>query len=432
MSEHIEYIELRFTDLLGNLKAMIVPCEPAETIEQLKEDPVLEKGSSCDGSSVTGLASVESSDLRLYPDVSSLIELPYSIYRTAAVMCYVKPKMASKEDKDFFPLDARGVLQNVYDTILQDLTFKVKTEPEFHLITRDGAPYDFGGYADTYPQNPGADILLEISSAIRELGINPRVIHHEVGKSQQEVEIDFEDARKMADYLVLFKNLARTIARNYDADVTFMPKPFENDAGNGLHCHIQLWKDGTNLFGKDDGDYLSDKGRSFVAGLLKHAPAITAIANPTINSYKRLVPHHEAPVYVSWGFRNRTVLIRVPLFNTAKKAAVEFRSADPMSNPYLLFSALIACGIDGMKNKLQPPEPRSENIFDYDEEELAKLGISTLPTTLGEALDYLEKDKVIIDALGKPIIDSYLRLKRKEWEHYTSHVITQWEWETYC
>ncbi|TXT57676.1 MAG: Glutamine synthetase [Candidatus Thorarchaeota archaeon] len=431
MSEHIEYVELRFTDLLGNLKAMIVPCNPAESLEKLKEDPVMKKGSSCDGSSVTGLASVEASDLRLYPDVSSLIELPYSIYRTAAVMCYVKPKIASEGKKDFFPLDSRGILQKVYDNILEDMVLQVKTEPEFHLITREGAPYDFGGYADTYPQNPGADILLEMSAAIREIGMEPRVIHHEVGKSQQEIEIDFEDARKMADYLIFFKNLARTIARNYDADVTFMPKPFEGDAGNGLHCHIQLWKGNTNLFGKDDGDYLSDTGKSFIAGLLKHAPAITAIANPTINSYKRLVPHHEAPVYISWGFRNRTVLVRVPLFNSAEKAAVEFRSSDPMANPYLLFSALIAGGMDGVRNNLEPPEPRSENIFNYNDEELEKLGITTLPTTLGEALDHLEKDKVIIEALGEPIIKSYIRLKRAEWEEYTSKIVTQWEWEKY-
>jgi glutamine synthetase len=308
---------------------------------------------------------------------------------------------------------------------------KVKVEPEFHFITPDGEPFDEAGYADTYPKNPGMDVLLELASTLQSLGIRPRVIHHEVGESQQEIELAFDEATKMADNILLFKNLARAISLNQGIDVTFMPKPFEGAAGNGLHCHLQLWDGDKNLFGVDGGPELSETAKMFVAGLLEHAPAITAIANPTINSYKRLVPHHEAPVYITWGMMNRTALIRVPMFGSGENAAIEFRSADPMANPYLLFTAIIAAGMEGVNRKLTPPEPRSEDIFHLTDEERDNLGIKMLPTAIDEALDCLEKDSVITEAIGQDIVDNFVKLKREEWRNYTSHVVTDWEWEMY-
>lgn len=432
MSEKIENIELRFTDILGRMKAMIVPCNPVDNLKLLATDPILKNGTSCDGSSITGLSSVEASDLRLDPDTSTLIEVPFPGRRSAAVMCFVREKASTGSSKDYFPLDTRGRLQTICDKLLPgNIELKVKVEPEFHFITPDGEHFDDAGYADTYPHNPGLDILLSLSAAIREIGIRPRVIHHEVGESQQEIELDYDDARKMADHILVFKNLAKSIAQSYGIDVTFMPKPFAGEAGSGLHCHLQLWEGEKNLFGGSDPGELSETAKQFVAGLLEHAPAITAIANPTVNSYKRLVPHHEAPVYISWGHMNRTVLVRIPMFGPSEKAAVEFRSGDAMANPYLLFSVLIAAGMDGINRKLVPPEPRTEDIFEMSDKEHAKHGIKMLPSSLKEAIDCLERDKVILDAIGPEIAKNYIKLKRKEWNQYSNHIVTEWEWEMY-
>ncbi|MHA1769057.1 MAG: glutamine synthetase family protein [Candidatus Thorarchaeota archaeon] len=432
MSDKIEYIEMRFTDILGQLKAMTVPCRPADTLDEVAKDSALQAGTSCDGSSVAGLASVESSDLRLTPDPSSLIELPLRAQRTAAVMCFIHRKSSARDSKEYYPLDTRGRLHKVCEDLLPGkLQLKVKVEPEFNLIEDDGEPFDYAQYADTHPKNPGMDVLLDIASSLREVGISPRVIHHEVGMSQQEIELDFDDVRKMADGILIFKNLTRTVARNQGLNVTFMPKPYPGSAGNGLHCHIQLWDGDKNLFGEDGQAELSEKAKMFVAGLLEHAPAITALANPSVNSYKRLVPHHEAPVYITWGRMNRTALVRVPMFESSEKVAVEFRSGDSMSNPYLLFISIIAAGMDGVKRELTPPPERGEDIFDMTDEEREKLGITTLPTTLGEALDALETDDVIVSAIGNEIAKSFIALKRKEWEDYISNAVTDWEWELY-
>jgi len=432
MNDKIEFLELRFPDLLGRMKAMTVPCKPVETVGELLKDPAMKNGMSCDGSSVTGLAKVESSDLRLEPDPSSLIELPYSVHRTAAVMCYIRERIIDGNSTGYFCLDSRGRLKEVSkNLLLGEMHLKVKVEPEFHFITPDGEPFDNAGYADTYPTSPGMHMLLELASTLVALGIEPRVIHHEVGESQQEIELDFDEATKMADNILLFKNLARKICRNEGVDVTFMPKPFEDTAGNGLHCHLQLWDGDKNLFGVEGETELSETAKMFVAGLLEHAPAITAIANPAINSYKRLVPHQEAPVYITWGIKNRTTLVRVPMFGSWDKAAIELRSADPMTNPYLLFTVIIAAGMDGVNRKLAPPEPRSEDIFALSDEEREKLGIKMLPATLNEALDSLEADKVICEAVGKDILKNFVNLKRKEWREYTNRIVTDWEWEMY-
>ena len=430
MSDKIEFVELRFPDLLGRMKAMIVPCKPTDTVQAVADDPAFKKGTSIDGSSVTGLANVEASDLRLDPDPTSLIELPFRAHRTAAAMCFIREKIA--KGKDFYPLDTRGLLHKTCEDLLPGkIQLRVKVEPEFHLITPDGEPFDEAGYADTYPKSPGMDLLLDIASALKALDIQPRIIHHEVGEAQQEIELAFADALKMADNILIFKNLARSISQNQGVDVTFMPKPFENQAGNGLHCHLQLWDGEKNLFGVDDTSELSETAKMFVAGLIEHAAAITAFANPTINSFKRLVPHHEAPVYITWGMMNRTALIRVPMFSSGDNAAIEFRSPDPTANPYLLFTAIIAAGMDGINRKLTPPKPRREDIFKMSDENRDILGIQILPTALDEALDALEKDEVICNVIGQDIMKSFVALKRDEWRLYTSQIVTDWEWEMY-
>jgi glutamine synthetase len=431
MPEPIEYIELRFVDILGRLKSMTVPCEPVDALEELSKDKALIDGTSLDGSSVAGLANVEQSDLRLEPDPATLIELPFRTPRTAAVMCFFKEKVESRGGS-YHPRDSRGALHAVVEKLLGNkYSVRVKTEPEFHFLTREGQPFDTGGYAETYPATLSAEMLLTLAKAVRQAGMRARVIHHEVGQAQQEIEIDYDDVRGMADHLLLFKNLARTVAMKEDIGVTFMPKPFPGAAGNGLHCHIQLWQGDKNLFGDRASGSLSDTAKMFIAGAIEHSPALTALGNPSVNSYKRLVPHHEAPVYITWGFMNRTVLLRVPMFKDPQKAAVEFRSADATTNAYLLLAALIAAGFDGIERKLTPPEPRNEDIFLLTEEERASYGIETLPASLEAALDALEKDEVIKEALGQEIIEAFLTTKRKEWKEYANEVVTEWEWSKY-
>ncbi|MFW9907117.1 MAG: glutamine synthetase family protein [Candidatus Thorarchaeota archaeon] len=431
MSDKIEYIELRTVDILGRLKAMVVPCKPADSIAEVGEDPILENGTSIDGSSIVGLSRVEASDLRMSPDSASLVELPYSLRRTAAVMCFIREK-GSKGTKEYYPTDSRGVLHRICESLLKDDTsLRIKIEPEFHFVTPEGEKFDTSAYADTYPASPAMDVLLEIASSIQGVGMVPRVAHHEGGESQQEIEIDYDDIRTMADNLIAFKNIARAIAEDSGITVNFMPKPFENAAGSGLHCHLQLWKGEKNLFGDDFTNDLSDLARSFIAGLLVHAPAITAIANPTVNSYKRLVPHHEAPVYISWGMMNRTALVRIPLFETSEKAAIELRSPDPMTNPYLLFSAILVAGMDGVAKNLVPIDPTSKDIFTMTEEEKKSIGIVALPASLGEALDSLDADDVIKNGIGKEIVARFITIKRREWNHYLNEIVTEWEWEAY-
>ena len=432
MSEKIEYIEMRTVDILGRLKAMIVPCKPTERISDLLMDAAMIDGASIDGSSVLGFSSVEHSDLRLDPDPGSLVELPYTPQRRAAAMCFVREKGGKSKSTLYHARDTRGVLHRVCREFLPDgATLRTKTEPEFYFVTGNGMPYDQGGYADTYPADPAADVLLRIASGIQKVGMRPHVAHHEAGAAQHEIEIEYDEARKMADNVVLFKSVAHAISKAAGFDVSFMPKPFEGGAGSGLHCHLQLWREDKNIFGDESTNGLSDTARMFAAGLLEHAPAITAIANPTINSYKRLIPNHEAPVYISWGPVNRTVLVRVPLFSTSQKAAIEIRSPDPTVNPYLLFSALIASGMDGINRKLSPPEPTTADVFNLTPEQREQLGIKPLPKTLEEALDNLTADERITDALGKELVDVYVTVKRKEWNKYIREAVTDWEWEQY-
>ncbi len=430
MTNKIKYVEFRIVDILGRLKAMIVPCKPVDTLEDLRKEEIIAFGTSIDGSSIAGLSRVESSDLRLDPDDATLIALPYTINRTAAIMCFVREK--GSEDGDYLPTDSRGVLHKVCDSLLtKEMSLHTKIEPEFHFVTQDADKFDHAQYADTFPANPGAEILLEITNQIQDIGIGVRVAHHEVGESQQEIEIAFADIRKMADDFVAFKSIARAVAEDAGIEINFMPKPFEGAAGSGLHCHLQLWKGNRNLFGVEGTTDLSETAKSFVAGLLEHAPAITAIANPTVNSYKRLVPHHEAPVYIAWGLMNRTALIRVPLFTSSQKAAVEFRSPDPMANPYLLFSVLLAAGMDGVNRNLAPPEPRSEDIFTLSAAQRDSYRINALPENLGQALLALESDDLIVNALGEEIVQKFIDIKRQEWKDYIGEVVTNWEWDTY-
>lgn len=307
---------------------------------------------------------------------------------------------------------------------------RVKLEPEFYFLTEDGVPLDAAGYADIFPENKGMDLLLETALDLRAAGIETAWLHSEHGQSQQEIELNFTELSRAADNFMLFKLLVRRRAALYDVEVSFMPKPFPSQAGSGLHCHLQLWQGNKNLLGNPDGT-LTDTGLHFVAGLMHHAPAITAVANPTVNSFKRLVPGFEAPVYNAWGYLNRSALIRIPLFTSSENAAIEFRSPDPLTNPYLLFAVLLGAGLDGVEKQLKAPEPVTEDLYHMSDKQLAQRKIEQLPDTLQGALQALQKDKLLTDVLGQEFIKLYQEIREAEWYQYTHASVTDQEWEWY-
>ncbi|MFX1317745.1 MAG: glutamine synthetase family protein [Promethearchaeota archaeon] len=426
----LHFVELLTVDIDGVPKGMTVPIRPVDSISALKKDSSSVPRCSIDGSSVKGLASITASDLRLVPDISTLQELPNSHPRRAIVIADVYQR-GPEGHLTPHPLAPRTILKrNLEQLAAQGLQIRVKLEPEFYLLTEDGIPLDDAEYADIFPENQGMDLLIETALDLRAIGIETAWLHSEHGQSQQEIELAFTELGRAADNYLLFKLLLRRRAALYDIEVSFMPKPFTSEAGSGLHCHLQLWKGNQNLLGKPDGT-LSNTGLHLVAGLLNHAPGITALANPTVNSFKRLVPGFEAPVYISWGYLNRSALIRVPLFDSVEKAAVEFRSADPLANPYLLFAVLLGAGINGVERTLQPPEPVTENVYELSSKRLNQLKISQLPESLKGALHALQVDNVLCEVLGKEFCDVYKAIREAEWHKYTHETITDFEWNEY-
>ncbi|MFX0078818.1 MAG: glutamine synthetase family protein [Candidatus Hermodarchaeota archaeon] len=426
----LHFVELLTVDIDGVPKGMTVPISPVDSITPLRKgtSPIPQCG--IDGSSVKGLATITTSDLQLVPDSTTIQELPNSLPRRAVVISDVF-KRAVDGSLSPHPLAPRTILKrNVERLAAKGMEMRVKLEPEFYFLTEDGVPLDAAGYADIFPENKGMDLLLETALDLRAAGIETAWLHSEHGQSQQELELNFTELSRAADNFLLFKLLVRRRAALYDVEVSFMPKPFPSQAGSGLHCHLQLWQGNQNLFGNPDGT-LTDKGRHFVAGLMHHAPAITAVANPTVNSFKRLVPGFEAPVYNAWGYLNRSALIRIPLFTSAENAAIEFRSPDPLTNPYLLFAVLLGAGMDGVEKQFKAPEPVTEDLYHMSPQQLAQRKIEQLPDTLQGALQALQKDKILTDVLGQEFTKLYQEIREAEWYQYTHAAVTDQEWEWY-
>ncbi len=426
----LHFVELLTVDIDGVSKGMTVPIRPVDSISALRKGATTVPNSGIDGSSVKGLASIMASDLRLVPDISTLQELPNSVPRRAVVISDVFQRGTDGRLAPH-PLAPRTILKrNLEQLAAKGLQVRVKLEPEFYFLTDDGAPLDMAGYADIFPDNQGMDLLLEAALDLRAIGIETVWLHSEHGQSQQEIELAFTELGQAADNFLLFKHLLRRRAALYDIEVSFMPKPFPSQAGSGLHLHLQLWRGNENLLGNPDGT-LTETGHHFVAGLLHHSPAITALANPTVNSFKRLVPGFEAPVYITWGYLNRSALIRIPLFTSAENAAVEFRSPDPLTNPYLLFSVLLGAGMDGIERKLVAPQPVTEDVYNLSPKRLSQLKIQQLPDTLNGALQALQKNKVLRSVLGPEFCDLYQKIRDAEWYKYTHGIVSDWEWEEY-
>ncbi len=423
---NVRFIRLVFTDIFGILKNVTIP------ISQLER--ALDGQIMFDGSSIEGFVRIEESDMNLRPDYDSFTIYPWSPRDAAEarIICDVYDPHGRP-----FCGDPRYVLRRVLNEAAQlGYTVMCGPEAEFFLFQMgpDGQPttktHDQASYFDLGPVDKGEDARRDIVLALEEMGFEVEASHHEVAEGQHEIDFHFDEALVSADRVATFKFVTRTIARQHGLHATFMPKPIHGIAGSGMHTHISLFKDNENAFYDPRGRYeLSDTALHFIGGLLEHAPAYTAITNPLVNSYKRLVPGYEAPVYVAWSAQNRSVLVRVPTSRN-KNTRVELRSPDPSCNPYLAFAVMIAAGLDGIKNKTLPPDSMAHNIYDMSEEERATRGIRSLPANLHEALEHLKQDEVIKAALGDHVVSRFIEAKEHEWNDYRKR-INPWELQQY-
>ena len=424
----VRFLRLAFTDINGTSKAVEVPTS------QL--DKVLTNDIRFDGSSIDGFVRLEESDMVLYPDFSTWAVLPWGDEKGGKIcrlVCSVH-----KTNGEPFEGDPRNNLKRVLKEMKEMgfTDFDIGFEAEFHLfkLGEDGnwtteVP-DHASYFDMTSDDAGARCRRDIVETLESIGFEVEAAHHEVGDGQQEIDFRFDDALTTADRVQTFKMVVREVARKHGLYATFMAKPVEGQAGNGMHTNMSLFKDGKNVFYDKDGEFhLSDTALYFLNGILEHARAITAIGNPTVNSYKRLIPGFEAPVYISWASKNRSPLVRIPDAEEIN-TRLEMRSADPTANPYLLLAACLTAGLNGIKEAKKPMAPITSNVFEMSEEERAKRGIKPLPSTLHNAVKAFKADPLIQEALGEHLTQSFIDSKNLEWSKYTQSV-SDWERDRY-
>jgi len=426
-AEGVEFLRLQFTDILGTVKNVSVPADQAEK--------AFTEGIYFDGSSINGFVRIQESDMRLKPDPETFAILPWRDGGSARLICDV----IDTSTGEAFEGDPRIVLKNVLERA-EEMGFTVNAgpEPEFFLFNEDEdgratTEYtDVGGYFDLAPKDLATDVRKDIIYGLEEMDFDVEASHHEVAQAQHEIDFKYDDALSTADNVATFRTVVRAIAAQHDMHATFMPKPIPRINGSGMHTHLSLFdEDGENAFHDADDEFdLSTTANQFLAGVLEHAPAITAVANPTVNSYKRLVPGYEAPVYVAWSDVNRSALIRKPAARVPAASRIELRSPDPSCNPYLAFAAIIHAGLDGIERELEAPAPVRENIYDFNEAKREEYGIDTLPGNLGRAIDALEADPVIQDALGEHVAEKFVEAKRAEYADYIVQV-SEWELDRY-
>ncbi|ADY22856.1 glutamine synthetase [Bacillus cereus] len=425
--ENVKYIRLQFTDLLGVIKNVEIP------VSQLTK--ALDNKMMFDGSSIEGFVRIEESDMYLYPDLDTWVIFPWTAEKgkVARLICDIY-----NADGTPFEGDPRNNLKRVLKEMeaLGFSDFNLGPEPEFFLFKVDekGNPTlelnDNGGYFDLAPMDLGENCRRDIVLELEEMGFEIEASHHEVAPGQHEIDFKYANAIRSCDDIQTFKLVVKTIARKHGLHATFMPKPLYGVNGSGMHCNLSLFKNGENVFFDQNGDLqLSDDARHFIAGILKHAPAFTAVANPTVNSYKRLVPGYEAPCYVAWSAQNRSPLVRIPA-SRGISTRVEVRSVDPAANPYLVMATLLAAGLDGIKNKLTPPAAVDRNIYVMTKEEREEAGIVDLPATLAQALVTLQSNEVISKALGDHLLEHFIEAKEIEWDIFRTQV-HQWERDQY-
>jgi glutamine synthetase len=425
--EDVRFLRLQFTDLLGVIKNVEVP------ISQLQK--VLQRKIMFDGSSIEGFVRIEESDMLLYPDLSTWLIFPWhnGEGKVARLICDIH-----MPDGTPFAGDPRGILKRALDSAkaLGFSTMNVGPEPEFFLFKLDehGNPTtemnDQGGYFDLAPVDLGENCRREIVLTLESMGFEIEGSHHEVAPGQHEIDFKYANALEAADNIMTFKLVVKTVARQFGLHATFMPKPVFGINGSGMHCHLSLFNEkGNSFYDEQDELGLSDVAKHYLSGILAHARGFTAITNPLINSYKRLVPGYEAPIYIAWSAKNRSPLVRVP-GSRGLSTRIEVRSPDPAANPYLALAVMLQAGLDGVRRKLPLPQPVNRNIYIMNEMERVRAGILSLPESLKSALEELANDEVIRDALGEHAYTFFYEAKMIEWDMFRT-TVHQWETEQY-
>ena len=429
--DNVRFISFQFTDVTGTVKSLDAP------ISRLAE--ALDQGIWFDGSSVEGFARIQESDMRLIPDMETYAVLPWSpdTMRRARLFCDIY-----NPDGTAFLGDPRGALRRALENLeKRGMKYMVGSEPEFFLFRRNGGtdihpvPHDVGGYFDFSPNDEAVRVRTELMQALDSMGLEVEVGHHECALGQHEIDFHFSNALRSADNVLTLKYTVKAIAAQHGLIASFMPKPIFGIAGSGMHCHQSLFDlAGHNLFyAPEDPFNLSSLAYGFIGGQLQHARAFSAVTAPTINSYKRLVPGYEAPVYVGWAQTNRSALIRIPqkIAGMATAVRAELRCPDPSCNPYLAYLVMLASALDGIDHKIIPPEPfNNVNVYELTREERKDMQIVELPASLREALFELEGDTVLKNALGREIFEAFMRAKWAEWDDYRLNVM-DWELARY-
>lgn len=426
--DNVKFVVMQFSDLLGASKSITIPVNHLEN--------ALEHGVWFDGSSIEGFARIHESDMFLKPDVETYTLIPWLSApegNTSRFVCDVH-----MPDGKPFEGDPRYILKKTLKEVEEmGLKFYVGPELEFFLFRKDNGnitplPHDKGGYFD-FISDRAYDIRREMTTTLQKLGIDVEASHHEVAIGQHEIDFKYAYALRAADNASTMKFALKAIGQKYNLHVTFMPKPIAGINGSGMHVHQSMFSGDTNEFYDEKDKYgLSEKAYHYIAGQLEHAKGMAAVLAPTVNSYKRLVPGYEAPVYISWARVNRSALIRIPRWNPEKpqSARCELRCPDPSSNTYLAFAVMLKAGLDGMKRKLAPPDPVEENLFHFDDSKLKAMKIEMLPESLGHALKEAEKDGIIKETFGDETYTKYMHAKKSEWDSYRQNV-SAWEIENY-
>lgn len=420
----VRFVKLWFSDIHGMLKSFSLPVEELEY--------AFEEGMGFDGSSIRGFARIDESDMLAVPDPSTFVILPWRPKGKSVARMFAD---IYEPDGTPYKGDPRYVLKrNLEKAKEQGYTFYIGPELEYFYFKSDTAPetLDKGGYFD-YHMDEAENLRRDTILALDEMGIKVEYSHHEVAPSQHEIDLRYEDALTMADIVMTYRVTVKEIAKNHGVYATFMPKPIFGQNGSGMHTHQSLFKDGKNaFFDPNDKYYLSEVGKRYIAGILNHIREITLVLNQWVNSYKRLVPGYEAPVYISWARRNRSTLVRVPLYKPGKENAtrIELRSPDPACNPYLAFACMLRAGLEGVKQGYELPEPIEVDLYHLSPEEKKRLNIKELPGSLIEAIEEAEKSELLRETLGDHVFNELITSKKIEWDNYRTQVFP-YEYETY-
>jgi glutamine synthetase len=427
-ADGVKFVNLQFTDLFGMVKSITIPARHL--------DNALEHGAWFDGSSVEGFARIHESDMYLKPDPSTYAVIPWlnsDMGNTARLICDV-----FSPDGKPFPGDPRHILKRaIAEAEGMGFEFKTGPEMEFFLFRKENGslkplPHDTGGYFD-FTSDKAYDIRRDMNVALEAFGINVEASHHEVALGQHEIDFRYDNALRSADAASTVRFVLKAIAQRHDLHATFMAKPIAGINGSGMHVHQSLFRGSDNAFYDSSDKYgLSRAAYSFIAGQLRHAKALSGILSPTVNSYKRLIPGYEAPVYISWARINRSALIRIPKISGGRPSStrIELRCPDPTCNIYLAFAVMLRAGLDGIKQGLTPPEPVEENLFHFDDGKLEEMKIGTLPGSLWDAMREMKADPLIRETLGDATFEKYIDAKTEEWDSFRLNV-TQWELDQY-